>query len=175
MTQIAYSGLSWTQFRVSRDLFADLTAGKATVWTFLPRLLTAASRIQNCTYRKKITYQTPQSNLPIFCIFFCAGMGHKYWVMQSLDNFFVVTLDNPLSGRWNKTPSRSCHHYGLRNNLANSIMYFAPLSSLINFNKYVVILIPLTNPYSATQNILFYTFSLLAYIFILVYFILHIF
>ena len=64
MTQIAYSGLSWTQFRVSRDLFTDLTAEKATVRTFLPRLLTAASRIQNCTYRKIITYQTHQSNLP---------------------------------------------------------------------------------------------------------------
>ena len=64
MTQIAYSGLFWTQFRVSRDLFTDLTAGKATIRTFLPRLLTTASRIQNCTYRKKIKYQTPQSNLP---------------------------------------------------------------------------------------------------------------
>ena len=32
---------------------------------FLPRLLTAAGRIQNCTYRKIITYQTPQSKLPI--------------------------------------------------------------------------------------------------------------
>ena len=64
MTPIAYSGLFWTQFRVSRDLFTDLTAGKAAVRTFLPRLLTAASRIKNCTYRKIITYQTPQSNLP---------------------------------------------------------------------------------------------------------------
>ena len=54
----------WTQFRVSRDSFTDLTAGKATVRTFLPRLLTAASRIQNCSYWKIITYQTPQSNLP---------------------------------------------------------------------------------------------------------------
>ena len=53
------------KFRVSRDLFTDLTAGTATVRTFLPRLLTAASRIQNCSYRKIITYQTPQSNLPI--------------------------------------------------------------------------------------------------------------
>ena len=65
MTEIAYSDLFWTQFRVSRDLFTDLTAGKATVRTFLPRLLTAASRIQNCTYREIITYQTPQSNMPI--------------------------------------------------------------------------------------------------------------
>ena len=64
MTQIAYPGLFWTQFHVLRDLFTDLTTGKATVRTFLPRLLTAASRIQNCTYRKIITYQTPQSNLP---------------------------------------------------------------------------------------------------------------
>ena len=31
----------------------------------LTALLTAASGIQNCTYRKIITYQTPQSNLPI--------------------------------------------------------------------------------------------------------------
>ena len=37
MTQIAYSGSFWTQFRVSRDLFTDLTAGEATVRTFLPR------------------------------------------------------------------------------------------------------------------------------------------
>ena len=52
MTQIAYSGLFWTQFRVSRDSFTDLTAGKATVRTFLPRLLTTASQIKNCSYRK---------------------------------------------------------------------------------------------------------------------------
>ena len=64
MTQIAYSGLFGGQFRVSRDLFTDLAAGKATVRTFLPRLLTAASRILNYTHRKIITYQTPQSNLP---------------------------------------------------------------------------------------------------------------
>ena len=65
MTQIAYSGSFWTQFRVLRDLFTDLTAGEATVRTFLPRQLTAASRIQNCTYRKIIAYQNPQLNLPI--------------------------------------------------------------------------------------------------------------
>ena len=35
--QIAYFGLFWTQFRVSRDLFTDLTAGESTVRTFLPR------------------------------------------------------------------------------------------------------------------------------------------
>ena len=64
MTQIAYAGLFWTQFRVSRDYFTDLTTRKATVRTVLPRLLTAASRIQNCRHRKIITYQTPQSNLP---------------------------------------------------------------------------------------------------------------
>ena len=52
MTQIAYSGLFKTQFRVLRDLFTDRTAGKATVRTFLPCLLTAASLIQNCTYKK---------------------------------------------------------------------------------------------------------------------------
>ena len=34
MTHIAYSGSFWTQFRVSRDLFTDLTAGMATVRTF---------------------------------------------------------------------------------------------------------------------------------------------
>ena len=65
MAQIAYSGFFWTQFRVSRDLFTNLTAGKATVRTFLPHLLTATNRIQNCTHRKIITYQTPKSNLPI--------------------------------------------------------------------------------------------------------------
>ena len=65
MTQIASSGLFWTQFRVSRDLFTDRTAGKAMVRTFLPRLLTAASRIQTNTYRKIITFQIPQSKLPI--------------------------------------------------------------------------------------------------------------
>ena len=64
MTQIAYSGSFWTQLRVSRDVFTDLTTGKTTVRTFLPRLLTAASRIQSCTYRKIITYRTPHSNLP---------------------------------------------------------------------------------------------------------------
>ena len=37
MTQIAYTGSFWTQFRVSRDLFTDLTAGDATIRTFLPR------------------------------------------------------------------------------------------------------------------------------------------
>ena len=49
---------------VSRDSFTDLTAGKATVRTVLPRLHTVASRIKNCSYRKIITYQTPQWNLP---------------------------------------------------------------------------------------------------------------
>ena len=62
---MTYSGLFGTQFRVSRDLFTDITAGEATVRTFLPRLLTAASRNQHCTYGKIITYQTPHSNLPI--------------------------------------------------------------------------------------------------------------
>ena len=70
MTQIAHSGLFWTQFRMSRDVFTDLTARKATVRTFLPRLLTAASRIQNCTHRKIITYQTAQSNLPNASMFY---------------------------------------------------------------------------------------------------------
>ena len=65
MTQFAHAGLFWMQFHVSRDLFADLTAGKATVRTFLPRLFTAASQIQNCAHRKMIMYQTPLSNLPI--------------------------------------------------------------------------------------------------------------
>ena len=37
MTQMAYSGSFWTQFRVSRDLFTDLNAGKASVQTFLPQ------------------------------------------------------------------------------------------------------------------------------------------
>ena len=37
MTQNAYSGSFWAQIRVSRDLFTDLTAGNATVRTFLPR------------------------------------------------------------------------------------------------------------------------------------------
>ena len=35
MTQIAYSGSFWTQFRVSLDLFTDLTAVEATVRIFL--------------------------------------------------------------------------------------------------------------------------------------------
>ena len=64
MKQVAHSGLFWTQFRVSRDSFIDLTTGKATVRTIIPRLFTAANRIRNCSYRKLITYQTPQSNLP---------------------------------------------------------------------------------------------------------------
>ena len=57
-TQIAYSASLWTQFSVSRDLFTDLTARDGTVRTFLLPYLTAASRIQNCTYQKS------QSNLP---------------------------------------------------------------------------------------------------------------
>ena len=59
MTQIAYSDSFWMQFRVSCDLFTDLTAGETTVRTFLPRWLTAASRIQNCTY------QTPSRACPV--------------------------------------------------------------------------------------------------------------
>ena len=84
MTQIAYSGLFWTQFRVSRDLFTDLTAGKATVRTFLQRLLTAASRIQNCAYRKIITFQTPQSNLPSMnSLFGVEGLYHARYPFAS--------------------------------------------------------------------------------------------
>ena len=52
---------------MSRDLLTDLTAGDATVRTFLPRKLTDASRIQNCSYRKIITYKAPKWNLPIYC------------------------------------------------------------------------------------------------------------
>ena len=63
-TQIAYFGSFWTQFRVSRDLFTDLTAGVSMVRTFLPRYLTVPSRIQNCSYWKIISHRTPQSNLP---------------------------------------------------------------------------------------------------------------
>ena len=37
MAQITDSGSYWTQFRVSRDLFTDLTAGEARVRTFLPQ------------------------------------------------------------------------------------------------------------------------------------------
>ena len=37
MAQIAYSGYFGTQFRVSHDLFTDLTAGEAMVQTFLPQ------------------------------------------------------------------------------------------------------------------------------------------
>ena len=64
MTQIAYSGLFWTRFRVSRDLFTDLTAGKATVRTFLP-ILQQPVEFEIVRTDKIITYQTPQSNLPI--------------------------------------------------------------------------------------------------------------
>ena len=81
MTQIAYSGLFSAQFRVSRDLFNDLTAGKATVPTFLPRLLTAASRIQSCTYRRIITYQTPQSNLLSDCASFGLHVGEQSQIL----------------------------------------------------------------------------------------------
>ena len=55
----AISCVTWPIYRSHRR--------EATVRTFLPRLLTAASRMQNCTYRKMITYQTPQSNLPSIC------------------------------------------------------------------------------------------------------------
>ena len=74
MIQISYFVLFWTQFRVSRDLFTDLTAGRAMVRTFLPRLLTEASRIQNGTHRKIITSQSPQSNFPnanVTRVYFC--------------------------------------------------------------------------------------------------------
>ena len=37
MAHIAYFGSFWAQIRLSRDLFTDLTAGEATVRTFLPR------------------------------------------------------------------------------------------------------------------------------------------
>ena len=36
-TQIAYLGSFWTQFRVSRDLFTDLTAGESMVGAFFYR------------------------------------------------------------------------------------------------------------------------------------------
>ena len=60
---VAYLLYQTTQFRVSRDLLTDLTAGEATVRNFFPRQFTAASRIQNCMYRKIITYQ-PQPPTP---------------------------------------------------------------------------------------------------------------
>ena len=70
-------------FRVPHDSFSDLTAGKATVRTFLPRLLTAASRILNCTYRKIITNQTSQSNLPsVFWFQF-------HWKMFTCDQLII--------------------------------------------------------------------------------------
>ena len=63
-TQIVYCGSFRYNFFVSRDLFTDLTVGEARILTFIPRLSTASSRVQICTYRKIITYQDPQSNLP---------------------------------------------------------------------------------------------------------------
>ena len=73
--------------------FTDLTTGNTTVRTFVPRLLTAASRIQNCTYRKIITYQTPQSNLPIDYT-----LNSEHW---TLNNYRVRSIANP------------CQSYGL--------------------------------------------------------------
>ena len=58
MTQIAYSGSFWAQFRVSRDLFTDLAAVEATVSDFL----TAATYSSESNSK---LYQTPQWNLPI--------------------------------------------------------------------------------------------------------------
>ena len=95
MTPNAYSGLFWTQFRVSLDLFTDLTAGKATVRTFLPRLLTAASRIQNCTYRKIITYQTPQSNLPNDCKIAVEWFGNNGMKANPTKFQIMVLSPNP--------------------------------------------------------------------------------
>ena len=51
-TQIAYCGSFRMQFCVSRYLFTDLTAGEATVRTFLLRYTTAASRIKNLLTEK---------------------------------------------------------------------------------------------------------------------------
>ena len=90
MTQIAYSGLFWTQFRVSRDLFTDLTAGKATVPTVLPRLPTATSRIPSCTYRRIITYQTPQSNLLSDCASWRTTPNTALEVMDAIQSNCLV-------------------------------------------------------------------------------------
>ena len=69
MTQIAYSGSFWTQFRVSRDLFTDLTAGKATVRNFLQRNLQQPVELKKWTCRKIITYQTPNRICPLSILF----------------------------------------------------------------------------------------------------------
>ena len=68
MTQIAYSGLFCTQFRVSRDLFTDLHAGKATVELSYRVYLQQPVESKIVRTEKIITYQTPQSNLPFVII-----------------------------------------------------------------------------------------------------------
>ena len=88
---------------MSRDVFTDLTAGKATVRTFLPRLLTAASRIQNCAYRKITTYQTPQSNLPnVFKRhignYEYAYLLYRVWAFMTLHNVLWRHKGVPLPG-----------------------------------------------------------------------------
>ena len=64
-TQFAYPGSFWPQFRVSLDLFTDHTAEETTVRTFLPRLLTVASRIQNCTYDCTKTNYVPNLSVEL--------------------------------------------------------------------------------------------------------------
>ena len=90
-TQIGYFGSFWTQFRVSRDLFTDLTAGVSTVRTFLPRYLTVPSRIQNCSYRKIVTHRTPRRTCPINPM-----------------NAYVLTVDNMGAAGWKAHPCVKC-------------------------------------------------------------------
>ena len=95
MTQMAYSGLFWAQFRVSSDLFTDLTARKAAVRPILPRLLTAASRIQNCTYRKIITHQTSQSSLPNVGLWLTGTQlnSNEIWIIKKTIVFIKLNLE----------------------------------------------------------------------------------
>ena len=55
MISIAYSGLFWTQFRVSLDLFTGLTAGKVTVRTFFTAV-TYSSQSNSKLYVQKNNY-----------------------------------------------------------------------------------------------------------------------
>ena len=144
MTHIAYSGLFWMQFRVSRNLLTDLTAGKATVRTFLPCLLTAASRMQNCTYRKIFTYQTPQLNLPNY-----------YSVCDASDNTNTEIM--PYIGNGTEI---ECARHACRKVICCNHFYIEVISaSVYNNEKYQlfdVFLIIKTNYWGHFSNYWFY-------------------
>ena len=87
---------------MSRDLFTDLPAGEATVRVFLPRILTAASRIENCTYRKIITYQPLSRTCPLVPNSW--PKGHVSWLHKRASKWccvrFVLCWRRETSTEW---------------------------------------------------------------------------